>query len=673
MKILENNWDETVQYYEDNPSSGENKWGEPVQDYEDNPLSGENSDGVSSEYFYGDEMHQESTNEHWKNQHLNLDDESSVNMKEKTINLELQNNNDNSFNQNVQKHLSSFSSVKKIEENPDNRKYLNQDNNNGQNHRNGKQNKYNSHRNIENDRNSNKYIVNNSDFGTRDHINNKELKTTNKNINIRSPTSYHVQTFQSTGPANSYEHPSLKSLPSHTRNVDTPPSLMEDTKSYVEFTEFDALNINKTQYHPSNIQRNIHEVAGQINNKRWKNNPLEMIGKTDKYPTTLAFQDGKLNSHSRLSVELNAQPQNDFNTSDDEKNIFNFDSSSVLNDWGLEKKYTSLATPPSVASGNYRDVYSSATALQNMRYRGSTTTLQDDQTPNLFALRHTPKSAAPITYIKYTTKPAVNGTKNSLFNRSNIRTRYEFNPFFRNFGPFPDFKINAKPHKIESSESRDTLVFVTPNPNHDSTFENVENISRTSMAAMPITYLLGTYFTQSVVNNATYASDANTTAPDGSVQIPNSKDTNLSSPVESGRHEPQMEINLSHTIKSPANELNDHGMNPTPKIDYVHNEGTQSEVLNGAKTFDEFGNDHVNFQDATDGDYEVEDRLEFNDGQSSESSTLTDEDEKGQKSAGFFNALLTMIREAGTRNDTLRELLPPVRYVRNSTESVNSL
>ncbi|XP_018008566.1 probable serine/threonine-protein kinase DDB_G0282963 [Hyalella azteca] len=279
---------------------------------------------------------------------------------------------------------------------------------------------------------------------------------------INAPTSFHVQTFSKLDSGlRNLKHPSAvhHKMTSYSSasgiNIDTRiPS--RDTARYT-FTERDAV----TKQHKTPVT-NPHTVRNKENFEKLSfqsGTPLSNFrDENDKHTPPSSMHSIPQPSGSHGNIAAVSSKREDTESPDNEK----LNSKAISNLPGHQDVYQYAS---SIHSSN----------LQNFQH-------EEPEAVNLFEAIHSLSSKIPITYIQYTTPKSIIeegiGMKDTFG-----RPRFEQNPFFKNFGPFPQ----SQPGNYGTTpRPDDAVVTVTP--------ADVQVNSTISGKSSSLTYPDGVYF-----------------------------------------------------------------------------------------------------------------------------------------------------------------------------------
>lgn len=519
-------------------------------------------------------------------------------------------------------------------------------------------------------------------------------------MSFRSPTSFHIQTFpinKSSEIRSDYiSKPNQENRsPPKTHNVpEAVHPLYDDTKSYVEFTELDASNANRTNFGFSNFQHNAREPKGPTESKS-KYLPPAYIGSEERYPPLYPLNDDNFASYHDFSEEIGKEKSKGFNEPTGGRDIFSHVGSAIENadDKNLERNNLPYYTPDSLyfnnqpkmdTSTNTRDVYSPASELQNKIFQNAPD--ESKGTPNLFDLRHTSKSARPIMYIKYTTKPAINHSSDDVRDKDKIISQYKQNPFFQNFGPFPEFKVNSNQEVIDGNESRDSLVFVTPHPSNYTTSTQNEEIGAFSntvpvsgqVSPMSITNPHGVYFIPSesrdkVIDSSSVNDSRSLLKEEGKNGWIYFEENTNDSVTETNDDQDNKGIKNHSAIASNLFDNTEQSVDSTEDVSTdtdITNDITMQESVTDydtiPKTYQYEESDSINAHniESSRGHYEVDDYYGsyVDEEVPSQVSNLTILEKVHRTGGTLLDAIVNMVKEDSKSNDSLRGLFPPFRY-----------
>ena len=244
---------------------------------------------------------------------------------------------------------------------------------------------------------------------------NYQINSHTKENTETHPTSFQYQSYSADSPFLVQQH----GVPANRvfQEENTAPDLRNDNRDYVEFTEVDAVQRDKT---PVNNHKHVFGNSGeQIS---------VSVSRTEN-----------------VSVENN---ENEDQIANENRSVFHrslfqsvFGSSESNNKHTDKSRFLSTPSKPA-------DI--STTRFQPLE--------EGKRKANLFNLRYEPKSQTP--YIKYTTNP----TRAPLTGRNPpiVPDEKMFNPFFKDLGPFPDLKLDETKLDLKSSDSKSKPLFVTP-------------------------------------------------------------------------------------------------------------------------------------------------------------------------------------------------------------------
>ena len=408
----------------------------------------------------------------------------------------------------------------------------------------------------------------------------------------------------------------------------------DNSKAYVEFTEDDAMNIARKNKQQNTIQRVSVTRLGRHPYQKKTPNPSHTspIRQTSSAAVRQSSDTKEYVNFYNYRLPLPLEP-----------NILHPHRSVFPEKYRLKEHENYPRVSFDRDYYYYHDTLNSKLdepyyAEEDMYDLAVEATYQDEyeNSKNLFQLHHHPRSATPVAYIKYTTRPTVQPLESKPPGISSLQSQYQYkNPFMRNFGPFPNMKIAIPQNRTVYKGKYEHPFFVTP----ETVKTNEDLLSQNSYpnAVYFIPSDGKTAFGHKILENTTITSTQTTTTTTPKVTPTTSKlqttrqllpHSDLESP--SG-HITAEDTQISNTTYYSRNTT-------TTKSHFIeHNvESRELEIDNDGRSLndelEEYDRDVDNLQ------------------------------ENETTGGSFLDALVSFVREASSAGqETVKEFLPPVR------------